>query len=143
METTGRGVELSKEIMVESEGYRLVCFSPTRAIVLGAKLGKLILEPLAGMAGVAGGEDKLSETLMLCSRTLMKNMDANEVVNLIKELLTCVSQSNKLLNFDQHFQGRLGHMSKLIAEVIQYQFADFTAAIGQAVAELMEKARAA
>lgn len=142
MDSPGRGVELQKIVVVDGEEYRLVCFSPTRAIVLGAKLSKMVLEPMAGMAAVAGDEDKIAEALMLCARTLTKTLDGMETVNIIKELLTCASQQNKMLNFDIHFQGRLGHMSKLVGEVVKYQFADFTGAIGQAVAELMDKVKA-
>lgn len=137
MENPGRELEMQKMVTIDGEDYKLHCFGPTRAITLGVRLNKMILEPIVGMSGAAGDESKLSETLMTCARTLTKNMDASETVGIIKELINCVTYQNKSINFETHFMGRLGHLSKVVGEVVRFQFSDFTSAIGQVFRDLI------
>jgi len=142
--TAGRGnnPELQRMVTVDGEEYKIVTFGPTKAFTLAARLTKFIGEPLASMAGAVGSEQKAAEMLPLAVKSLCNNLDEDAVLSLIKELLNSVSQRNKMLDFEQHFQGRLGHMIKLVGKVVEVQFADFFSELGGSLAEAMEKVKA-
>jgi hypothetical protein len=137
-----REVELQKLVTVDDQTYKLVLFMPSRAFKLGARVAKFMGEPAVAMAAAAGDENKAIEALPIAIRALLNNLDEDQVWGLIKELMTCVSQNNQMVDVDLQFRGQLGHLIKVVAKVVEYQFQDFFGAIGKAIAEVMGKTAA-
>lgn len=138
----GTGIEYQKHVRVDDEDYKLHVFMPTKAFKLGARVAKVLGEPVVAMASAAGEEAKALEAMPAAVRALLANLHEDEVWSLIKELMTCVSYNGKSIELDNHFKGRLGHMLKLVKEIIEFQFKDFFVAIAQGVAEVKDKATA-
>jgi hypothetical protein len=89
------------------------------------------------MAAAGGEASKATEALPAAVRALCQNLNEKEVLDLIKELLTSATQKNNPVNFEEHFQGRLGHMIKVVAKVVEVQFADFFTELGLSVADAL------
>lgn len=135
MEDSGRAaVEYQKLITVDGETYKLHVFMPSKAFKLGARVAKLLGEPVVAMSKASGDESKVGDAMAHAVKSLMSNLHEDEVWVLINDLLACVSFENKSISVDNHFKGRLGHLLKVVSEIIQFQFKDFFAAIGQAIA---------
>ena len=124
METRG-SIEYQKNVKVDGQTYKVVLLPPTRALKIAMKLTKLIGEPMAAMAGAGGDEISSAKALPAAVKALMERIDEDSVLDLIKEMIgTCVKE-NKSLNFEDEFHGRLGHLIKLFAAVLEVQFKDF------------------
>lgn len=125
-----RGIEYQREVTVDSETYKVHLLPPSRAIGLSVRLMKIVGEPLAAMAGQS---DNMETALPTAVRALTTRLDESEVLGLIQKLLETVTQGNKPVVFETHFQGRLGHMLKLVAKIVEVQFGDFFTGIGDLV----------
>ena len=134
MKSAEREICLNKLVYIDDQEYKLSMFMPSKAFKLGARVAKVIGEPLAAMASAAGDEYKVNDSLVTAARALFSRLDETEVWVLVQELLRCASQDGRLVDIELHFQGRLGSLLKLVLEILEYQFADFMQAIGQAVA---------
>jgi len=134
----GTGIEYQKYVDVDGSQYKLHVFMPSRAFKLGARVAKFLGEPAVAMAGAS--EDKISDALSSAVKALTSNLHEEEVWALIVEMLQCVTFESKPINVDNHFKGRLGHLLKVTAEVMKFQFNDFFSAIGQAIADVTKKA---
>lgn len=136
MSEQARGIEYNKSFAIGGETYTITLFSPTRAVKLATKLSKLVLEPLSVMAGASGNknnpdQNKVVELLPQAIRSLTQRLDEDEVLDLIRELMTSVSKNKKQIQFDLEFTGRLGDMVKLVYKIIEVQFEDFIIALGE------------
>lgn len=152
MEDTGRSgeTEYQKLVTVDGDEYKLIALPPSKAFRIGTKLIKLVGEPISTMALVAGddkGKDKAAageraaKAIPVAVRALLANLHEEEMYGMIRELLGSVEYDKKLLTKDLievHFQKRLGHMVKVVTEVVRYQFEDFFDEIGQAISSVME-----
>jgi hypothetical protein len=145
MKEAGRsGEELyQKDVTIDGARYKLVAFGPSKAFRLAAQLSKLVGEPMAAMATAVGDEDKVSKVLPMAVKSLMTNLDEDRVLGLIKELTSCVEVKDQSgchpVEFEDHFQARLGHMMKVVTAVISFQFSDLFSEIGEAIADVMPK----
>lgn len=124
---------------VDNFNYKIVAFGPSQGFKLAARLMKFVGEPVAAMASAAGNEAKALEVIPLAVKALCSNLDEDSVLSLIKELLTSVVYQNKQINFEEHFQGRLGHMMKVVGKVVEFQFKDFFTELGDSFASAMSK----
>lgn len=135
----GSGPEYQKIVVLDDVEYKLHIFMPSKAFKLGARVAKVIGEPVVAMASAGGEEAKVAEIMPLAVRALLANFHEDEVLSLIKELLACVTHDGKSIQMDDHFKGRLGLLFKLVGSIIEFQFKDFFEAIGQAVAQATDK----
>lgn len=148
---TGRsGVEYHKIVEVSGLKYMIVHPNPERAWFMGVQLMKIIGEPFASMATVAD-EASAGQAISGAVGTLMSNINPAESFSIMKEVLGHVEHHGErkaLLtgeDFTEHFRGRPGHMLKVFSAAVEFQFADFSAAIGDAIAAVfkrVEKAKA-
>jgi len=124
---------------IDGEIYQVKHFSATRGTKIFARLVKFAGEPIAKFlsAGKAVKEsDDLVANAVLAQAisALSVRIDENEIETLIKDILDSVqvidSKSGKLRSvgneyFDVHFQGRIGHMFKVIGKTVAFQYSDF------------------
>jgi hypothetical protein len=142
--TDGRtqAVEYQKTVTVDGEDYKVHLLPPSRAYKLATKLTKMIGEPLGTMAGSMGDEAKSATALPMAIKALTTNLADDDSLVLIKALMETVTFENKPLNFESHFQGRLGLMLKLVAKVVEVQFADFMGAVVEMVKDAIAAVKA-
>lgn len=74
----------------------------------------------AGMGAHVTG-DLLSKAV----RALSEKMGDKTVSDLARELVETTRCDNKVILFDTHFAGRIGHLFKLLAAIVEVQWKDF------------------
>lgn len=129
MNTNGRTIEYQKDITIDGESYKVHTMQPEKAFLWMARLTKLIGEPITHMAKGNASEDGAVEALPRAVGALMSRLDEREVLEFAKVMISTVSQGAKFLDFNEHFQGRLGHLFKVFVAATEVQFSDFFAEI--------------
>jgi hypothetical protein len=132
MEDTRGSGELQKYVDVDGRTYKVHMLSPSKAFKISAKLFKLIGEPMAALAASSDkkNEEKATQAIPMAVKALCHNLDEEAVLILIKELIATTSYDNKSINFEDHFQGKLGLLMKLLVKIIEVQFGDFIEGMG-------------
>lgn len=132
---------------VDGRLYEFSIFGAKHALRTLTKLSKIIGEPLTlafTAMGVSDPEnkgksmfDRKIDGKMLgeAVKALTGRMDENEVLDLIEELCgeeNCMCDGKKII-FDKHYEGKLGHLFKVIGTALEVQYGDF-------LEEMFEKA---
>lgn len=82
----------------------------------------------------SNNDEAANAVLSQAISALSARIDENEVETLIKDILDSVqvieAKSGKLRGvgaeyFDVHFQGRIGHMFKVVGKAVAFQYSDF------------------
>lgn len=133
MEERGtKGIDYQPVVEVDGVSYKIHLYGPSKAIKVLAELMKFIGEPIAAVAiSATSGEDKMAEALPRAVKSLAMSMDNDRVLSLVKDLAGTAHKDLKPINFEDEFQGRLGHLFKLVAKVVEVQFGGFLGEIGQ------------
>ena len=116
------------EKTIDGETYQIGQATTSKQLVLLTRLNRLILEPLGSLAGSAEKFTDLENMqldIKAATAALAKNLDEKIVLATVKELLEVVIYNGQVVGFDVHFQGRLGHMFKVVYAVLEAQYADF------------------
>lgn len=58
-------------------------------------------------------------------RALVERLDEDEVLKTIKDLVDTAECDGKKIIFETHFQGKIGHLFKVIFAVLEVQYSDF------------------
>ena len=114
----------TKTVMVDNVEYKINVLPPSKAIKLLTKLTKLIGKPMASMAS-GSSEEERSKLIPMAVGALTESLDEDQTLNLVQQLMTCVTKENQMLKFEQEFQGRLGVLLKLCKEVLEVNYSDF------------------
>ena len=123
------GIE-QKDFSLDGETYRITMFPADQGLKVLTKLVKLVGEPMMEMAKMQQDKEAMFDHLASAIRSLSLKLDDENVVSLCKQLSSCVikdGDGSMTLDrkFNTHFSGRLGHMFKLMVEVVNFNFADF------------------
>ena len=124
---------------IDGEKYLVKHFSATRGTKIFARLVKFAGEPVAkflsaGKALKDNDDAAANAVLGQAISALSSRIDENEVETLIKDILDSVQviegKSGKLRAvgaeyFDVHFQGRIGHLFKVLGKTVAFQYSDF------------------
>jgi len=116
---------------------------PSKAFKMATILTKMIGEPLAAMASAParkGKELDLTGSLPTAVKALTANLADEGTLQMVKDLVGTCTYNNAPINFESHFQGKLGHLFKLVAVVVEVQFKDFFEAIIGQVKGMMKAA---
>lgn len=122
----------SKEFEVDEIHYTTSHFPAAAGLELGAELAKLFGEPLATLSASGGLDADIVNGLAPAVAALAKHIEPKEFVSLAKRILatTRARGENGFVDvgpqFDNHFMGRHFHLFKVLAEVLKYQFEDFS-----------------
>lgn len=129
-----------KSVTVDGVNYEIGRMPTSKAITLLTRLIKISGAPLARAFKTDGGGET-SPVASLADAHLEKfigpmiegiseRLDENMVLSLLKELISYVgAQGGQQIQFELHFQGRIFHLLKVAAEVLKYNYADFTAGL--------------
>lgn len=110
------------EITIGEDRYTVSQFPATKGTKVLARLVRLIGEPMSYLLDQDG---QASDVFPKAARALVDHLDENETMALVNDLLGSVTTGGAPIIFDTHFQGRIGHLFKLLKEVVQYQYEDF------------------
>lgn len=121
-----------KDIKIDEEAYVIEQFLGKKSLKVFSRLLKFMGVP---MSKALNGMDKDFELVVPeMMAALVERLDEDEVEGIVGDLLSCVTQRNVQVwsDFDMRFQGRLGHVFKLLVEVVKYQYSDFFAVLASA-----------
>lgn len=124
---------------IDGETYKVKHFSATRGTKIFARLLKFAGEPLskflsAGKSLKENDDLQADAVLGQAISALAYRIDETEIETLIKDILDSVQviekKDGKLRAvgneyFDVHFQGRIGHMLKVVMKTVAFQYSDF------------------
>jgi|GEM_PF-1079357 len=132
-------MRFEEQFEIDGENYKVKHFSATRGTKIFARLVKFAGDPIAkflsaGKAIKENDDAAANAVLGHAISALSARIDENEVETLIKDILDSVqvieAKSGKLRGvgaeyFDVHFQGRIGHMFKVVGKAVAFQYSDF------------------
>lgn len=132
------------EVEIDGLKYTFTHFPATHAWRVHQKLLGLAGAPLASILNSVDPKSPLESKVNLEGLivSLFDNLSDDSSELLMKDLLKCSTYENKELTmiFDVHFAGRIGHLWKVIAEQVKFQYADvfqdLVARISQVAASL-------
>jgi hypothetical protein len=118
-------MQYTKPVTIGDVTYKLQKYPPKKALKLLAQLTKLVGVPLAHF--FVGMKDDAAKVLPIAVEALASRMDEDGVVDLVVQLVSCaiVDGVSVAETFDTHFQGRIGHLFKLVTEIVKFQYEDF------------------
>lgn len=123
------GIE-QKDFSLDEESYTITMFPADQGLKVLSKLVKLIGEPMMELAKMNNDKEAMFDHLAAAVRSLSMRLDDENVVSLCKQLSSCVikhGDGSQTIDkkFNTHFSGRIGHMFKLLVEVVNFNYADF------------------
>lgn len=119
-----------KDFSLDGDSYVITLFPADQGLKVLTKLIKLVGEPIMEMSKANQDKEKVYEYLTSAIRLLSARMDDENVVSLCRQLSSCViKEGDGSMSLDKkfntHFSGRIGHLFKLMVEVVNFNFADF------------------
>lgn len=130
--------ELIKKIIDGSE-YEFQQFGAKQSLKLLTRVLKIIGEPMALSVEAFEGEGKLLDRkisgkgLALAAKALTERLDQDEVVDLLTQFCShpaCLCDG-KQVEFNTHYEGRLGHLFKVFQAALEVQYQDFFGALSE------------
>ena len=118
-----------KDFYLDDVHYLATQYDATKALKLLIRLSKIIGKPLGILTSQTDNEALKQGLIGDAIDALTQRIDADETLNLIDQILKCVTifdgDTNRQIIFDIDFQGKLGHLFKLLKEVLTFQYSDF------------------
>lgn len=138
-------MRFEEQFEIDGETYKVKHFSATRGTRIFARLVKFVGEPIAkflsaGKALKENDDAAANAVLGQAISALSSRIDETEVETLIKDILDSVqvieAKTGKLRGvgaeyFDVHFQGRIGHLFKVLGKTIAFQYSDFLGGLAE------------
>lgn len=131
---------MAKELVkknVDGSDYEFQIFGAKQSLKLLTRLSRMILEPMGAAAGSLEGEGPMIERvfggkgLAMAAKALSDKLDQDEVLNLVETFCSypaCLCDG-KQFDFNTHYEGRLGHLFKVLKAALEVQYGDFFADI--------------
>jgi len=113
---------------VDGEAYQVSQFGASQGLKVLTTLTKLVGPSISMAFGAEGqtSETAQAEVIGRAVNALCEKLDEEKVLNLIKTLIdTALVGEGKKIVFETHFQGRLGHLFKVLKAVLEVQYGDF------------------
>lgn len=116
---------------IDGHTYEMFQMSATKSIKVLTRIMKLIGEPIGLLSG--GVETKKSvldlelnsDILGRALKAIAEKLDEDMILTTIKEILEPVQCDGKRILFETHFQGRIGHMFKVVKAALEVNYKDF------------------
>lgn len=129
-----------KDINIKNVHYTIRYFYAATGLKVLTKLTKLLGEPMTKM--MQAGELKkdadpeqqnlkMAKIVSEAVSSLAERIDEDAVVDLVKNLMSCVYLGSRSLDndWDREFQGKFDVLLQLCIEVVSYNFSDFLSAV--------------
>lgn len=136
-------MKMQEEKEVDGVRYQMNHYSASKGIRLLAKLLRVAGKPVSlVMAGGVDAEVK-PEVIASAVEALAFSMEPKDFEDLCKELIegTFIYDEGKMRSivFEKDFSGRLGHLFKVLFQILKFQFQDFLGEVAAAVPGLATK----
>jgi len=122
-------VRKDKDFYIDEVHYLATQYPAKQALTLLVRLSKIIGKPLGILTAQTDDENVKKNLIGEAIDALTQRIDADETLNLVEQILKCVSifdgDTNRPIVFDIDFQGKLGHLFRLLKEILSFQYADF------------------
>lgn len=117
---------------VDGLEYQFSKYGAKQGLKTLLRLSKMIGKPLAIAVGSAKGEGSLKDKQIDMSvigeaiQALTEQIDQDEVLSLVEQLTaTDALCDGKKIIFNSHYEGRYGHMFKVMAAALEVQYGNF------------------
>jgi len=116
---------------IELDGVQYSCgqYSTSKAVKILAKLSKLIGKPIGILSAMNEEAQVTPELLGSAIEAFLAQVEPDDFVLMVKEILEGVhvndGAQNRQVIFDVDFQGKVGHLLRLVRKVLEFQYADF------------------
>ncbi len=123
-------IQLHRFVVDEIE-YQVSNYTAKKGLKLLTRLVKVAGKPIGILAGgakkmeEAGGEGVLADAIEALTQGLDEDSTLSLVMDLVDGIIINANGRERLVIFDTDFQGKLGHLFKVLKEVVQFQFSDF------------------
>lgn len=122
-----------QDITVDGVKYSVFKYSTTHGLTLLGKIAKIIGEPLSILASMSKGSldtEINADAMGQMAKSLVQNIQPEDLPNMANEILRGVEiygqdARRRDVNFDLDFQGKFGHLFKVLKNVLQFQYEDF------------------
>ena len=125
-----RGLE---EVRVDGELYQIGQWHIDKSLEILVWLTKTVGESIANLATTGDLESlmdkEISEVIGPAITALVPKLQEKEVQQRCRDIVAEVLHEGRQIVYDVHFQGRVGHLFKLMAEVLKVQYKDFFGAL--------------
>lgn len=138
--------QTSERFDIDGVGYQVSQYSASKALRLLAKLAKVAGKPVAMMTAGGMDSDIKPDILAAAIEALTESASPEEMVSLCKEILDGVyifrpDGQQTAIAFDIDFQGRMGHLFRVLKKVLTFQYADFLGDLAAAAPVAAAKAK--
>ena len=101
-------------------------FTATKSMDTLTRLLKVIGSPMAVMIGAGADAQVNADLLSKAILALTQGLSSDRAMSdMAKDLLETTRCDGKQILFDTHFAGRIGHLFRVLAMVIEVQWKDF------------------
>jgi len=124
----------NKTFYVGDVEYSVTSFTASKGLQYVKQLSKIIAPSMAALAGnntelpnlaeMTVADATLEDGFLKAATLLVENMDKEDVVQLIKNLVSSCRRDNKDINFDQDYSCNYGELVKVLIEVVKFNFSD-------------------
>ena len=123
----------TEEFTVDDTTYRTTHYAATVANKLLTRIARIVGPGFATL-GVAGMDAEVTPDLIgTAVSSLLAQTDESDMDDLLKKIISTTqiidSNGNRPIIFDTDFAGKIGHLYKVVKEVLSFQYSDFLAAI--------------
>lgn len=138
----------SEEIYVDNKRYLVTHYSGSKSLKLLHRLAKIVGEPIGLMSAQGLDSSVGPELIGQAIRSLTQSCTPEEFEKLARDVLEgCQvyddeSMNMRMINFDLDFSGNIGHLFKLLKEVLTFQYSDFLGGIAAVMPEPAVKKKA-
>jgi len=114
---------------IDGVRYETSIFTGSRALKILVRVFRIIGKPIgAALEGNDGGKLSLSNLnidIGLAIKAIADNADSEVFEPLIKDIIASTLRNGVKINFDLDFSGKMGHLFRVIAFVLQSNYSDF------------------
>ena len=126
---------------IDEHKYDVSQFGASQSWKMLVRLSKIMGGPMSELLAKYDPKKKVSDQdlgdfLPAAVKSLLSNLDENSSLSTVKELCaSCMVDGVRLEPiFDVHFQGKLGHLMKVLGFILEAQYGDFLGAMQGVVA---------
>jgi hypothetical protein len=119
---------MSNILQIGDDTYEVTLFTTSRGISILRKLTKTIGPSMAALFEAGSNEFSLDDQgpFTKAISLLADNIDKEDVVALLKDLLSNTTKNGKAINFDVDFMGKLVDLFKVAAFAAKVNLGDFS-----------------
>jgi len=123
-----------EEVRIDGELYQIGQWPVDKSLEVLTWLTKTLGETVTSLIGAHASIDDfmdkdLGESIGPAIRSLIPRLQEKEIRDKARQITDGILCNGKLVVYDVHFMGQIGHLFKVMVEVLKVQYADFFGAL--------------